>query len=491
MLAIPISSVPKSSITTQTSTSTTASPPPRVAPPVSVTTSTLLASPATPTTTTNFASSSSSSSIGTTASGTSNTLSNSPSSNAGGGAVPLITFTAYAPTIYPTATPPYLVPGSDLPAGVDSEPHHGSSKSVLAVLSSLGVIVCVTLVVMPLVIRHRRKKAAARASRTVLPRSMDPGVGGVGGGARVVMKESKSIFRISRKPKGGYFYKMEDEDDDQVEICTGEGSDRNTKLTTSSNETHPVTVTAQGSSIKEEILERAVHPPLATPQQVHLEPSPMLHVPGALSPFENSLTREYTMSSTGSNLENSSVIRRYWEASMAARAECSTHQSQTHIGHEEGSIFGDDSSRDSESRMADILSLRSSGNGSITETLGTMERYNNRRSTLGGVSSFGNETSLTTTISSVPDSLLISEEEFLERLQMHQLEQEYYNRYYPDHHDQYPTRSSISRSNSIPSLTSTNDPFKTFDSNEILVDVDPFSDSRAVSRASQRSDQSL
>ncbi|KAF9994838.1 hypothetical protein BGZ80_007676 [Entomortierella chlamydospora] len=197
------------------------------------------------------------------------------------------------------------------------------------------------------------------------------------------------------------------------------------------------------------------------------------------------------MSSTESSFENSSVIRRYWEASMAARAECNTPQPQTHVGHEEGSIFGDDSSRDSESRMADILSLRTSGSGSITETLGTMERYNNRRSTLGGASSFGNETSLTTTISSVPDSLLISEEEFLERLQMHQLEQEYYNRYYPNHHDQYPARSFISRSSSIPSLTSTNDPFKTFDSNEILLDVDPFSDSRAVSRASQRSDQSL
>lgn len=42
------------------------------------------------------------------------------------------------------------------------------------------------------------------------------------------------------------------------------------------------------------------------------------------------------------------------------------------------------------------------------------------------------------------------------------------------------------RTSSTPSLTSTNDPFETFDSNEILLGLDPFSDTNALNQESRR-----
>ncbi|KAF9944064.1 hypothetical protein BGZ65_012696 [Modicella reniformis] len=251
-----------------------------------------------------------------------------------------------------------------------------------------------------------------------------------------------------------------------------------------------------------------------------------------------------------SSFGTSSVVSKYWTAAMAARAEKLVapddiyhHLSSTSSvavatqpktqdlerGYEEGSIFGDgrayhlhgsitssinSSGHDSESRMADILSLRTTGSGAADMIGGSSNssRHRYRRSTLnsvGDASSFGLPRSTATistgTLSSIPDSLMISEDEFLERLRAHememQLQQQYYDRYYaetPEDGDEYHSSSqlTISRSNSIPSLTSSNDPFKTFDSNEVLVDMDrdqedrnmeadddenPFSDDRSQS----------
>ncbi|KAG0368814.1 hypothetical protein BGZ54_001068 [Gamsiella multidivaricata] len=141
--------------------------------------------------------------------------------------------------------------------------------------------------------------------------------------------------------------------------------------------------------------------------------------------------------------------------------------------------------------MADILSLRTAGSGaSMADTIGAASsRYRYRRSTLNslGNSSLGLQQSMTETtgsLSSIPDSLMITEEEFQERLRQYELQQQEYDRYYQDHLPSgasYPSRSTISRTNSIPSLTSSNDPFKTFDSNEGLLDMDPFSDQKAES----------
>ncbi|KAF9200338.1 hypothetical protein BGZ49_009456, partial [Haplosporangium sp. Z 27] len=336
-----------------------------------------------------------------------------------------------------------------------------------------------------LTVVNRRRRAAARVlPQSMVSKSKSVAFGGTGG----VMIESRSRFRLKRKPKGGHFYKMDDQDDyDEVEVHAGKSSDKGANLASASLATGGAAATL-GLNDKEEIS-------VTTPQQAHLDAPPMSYMRGAPSPFPYPSSHEYTMSSIRSSFDQSSVIRKYWEASMAARVASNATQDQVHVdgeSYEEGSIFGDGSSRDSESRMADILSLRTTG--SSADTLGTLERYNNRRSTLksmGEMSSFSNERSLTTTLSSIPDSLMISEEEFLERLAMHerqmQLEQEYYNQYHSGHNDRYPSRSTFSRTSTTPSLTSTNDPFQTFDSNEVLVEADPFSDSRAASRASRRS----
>ncbi|KAF9112441.1 hypothetical protein BGX27_003406 [Mortierella sp. AM989] len=426
--------------------------------------------------------------------------------NAGG--VQLISPTGnHSPSASPSAS---LLPpvsgssGSNLPTGAgDTNEEHGSTKSIVAILGSIGVVVCLALVVMPLVIRHRRKKAAlAGKNRTVLPRSMEPGANAMGGGAGGVMKEAKGRLRLKRRPKEGYFYQMDDQDDEVYsDVHSGKLNESVPGLATSSHATGDATAIATlGTNDKEDILERTAYSSFDMPQQACIDLSAVSHMQRSSSQLTNTPFRNYSPSSlrTSSSIEESSVIRKYWEASMAARAEINDTQTQTDISgetYDEGSIFGDGSSRDSESRMADILSLRTADSGSVVNTIGTLE---NRRSTLnsmGDISSFGHDRSLTTTLSSIPDSLMISEEEFLQRLQMHemqmQLEQEYYDRYYSDHREPYPARSTISRMSSVPSLTSTNDPFQTFDSNELLLDANPFSDSRAVSRASERSDREL
>ncbi|KAF8960585.1 hypothetical protein BGZ46_001544 [Entomortierella lignicola] len=375
--------------------------------------------------------------------------------------------------------------GQNSPNGTNDPTSPHISRSLTVVLICVGVLAFLIILIILLVIRNRRRRAAAR----VLPQSMVSKLKSVAfGGTGGVMIESRSRFRLRRKPKGGHFYKMDDQDDyDEVEVHTGKSSDKGAKLASASLATGGAAAIL-GLNDKEEIS-------VTTPQQAHLDAPPMSYMRGAPSPFSYPSSHEYTMSSIRSSFDQSSVIRKYWEASMAARVASNATQDQVHVdgeSYQEGSIFGDGSSRDSESRMADILSLRTTG--SSADTLGTLERYNNRRSTLksmGEMSSFSNERSLTTTLSSIPDSLMISEEEFLERLAMHerqmQLEQEYYNQYHSGHNDRYPSRSTFSRTSTTPSLTSTNDPFQTFDSNEVLVEADPFSDSRAASRASRRS----
>ncbi|KAF8932829.1 hypothetical protein BGZ58_006767 [Dissophora ornata] len=293
-----------------------------------------------------------------------------------------------------------------------------------------------------------------------------------------------------RYPKERNFYKMEEEEDDGGEASIGEkGVDGmlSKSATTAGAKATDIENEKTGDMV---VSERH----LALPQKSRIESSVPFHLRGIPMPAEGSLSGAYSMSSNRSSYDASSVVRKYWEASMAARpgpyahgGPSSTRDLEGGGYFDEGSIF--DGSRDSESRMADILSLRTTGSGgSVADTTGSSGRYRYRRSTLNSL--FGAQRSVTTisTQSSFPDSLMITEEEFLERVRQHELQMqlEQDGQYYDGRQDSYLSGSTISRSSSIPSLTSSNDPFKTFDSNGVLLDTNPFSDNRAASRASSQ-----
>ncbi|KAI1316870.1 hypothetical protein EDD11_009360 [Mortierella claussenii] len=427
--------------------------------------------------------------------------------------------------------------GSGMPSGPndDTSNHRSTIMTVGAILGGFGLAACLALVVMSLVIRRRRRRAAAlSASQSTIPRLLEPG--GLGDGTGVVMKETKRRFRLERKPKEGYFYRMEDQEDDMISsrseiLSSAEKVGTNNSieggegvLYHSSSAGATATVSTSFARTGNDGMD---YPPVILPPNAHLDAAVLMsHLRKTPSLFGGgvggSLSRSQSMSSIRSSVDNSSVIRRYWEAAMAARAERMTqdpffsrHDLEVERGltggergerpYEEGSIFGcgrsntdASSGRDSESRMADILSLRTADSGDGSAAASSKYRYMTRRSTLnsmGAASSFWQRRSSAseTTLSSIPDSLMITEEEYLERLQMHQMQMQMEEQGYYDHqYGRYP--STISRSDSMPSLTSSNDPFKTFDSNDVLVNMDfqdPFSDERAQSRSSQRSDWRL
>ncbi|KAF9139290.1 hypothetical protein BG015_002074 [Linnemannia schmuckeri] len=246
---------------------------------------------------------------------------------------------------------------------------------------------------------------------------------------------------------------------------------------------------------------------------------------------------EYTMSSMRSSCDTSSVVREYWAASMAARAERRLEGYPPTIDfYDEGSVFGDQQRRtpsfSSMSRKAEILTLDSA---SIAESNvlpaedGFLKRH--YRNTMNSVQSYL-QRSMTMSLSSLHSTFTSSSEdenssvgggdgvgyaprsrgtgfrppinsEFLNHLNIKSLRSEerqleYYTHLYRqnptmtmstvNYGDGYeaPTAPVVRgdndswRTSSVPSLTSTNDPFKTFDSNEILLDMSPFADKHAI-----------
>ncbi|KAG0051570.1 hypothetical protein BGZ83_003543 [Gryganskiella cystojenkinii] len=443
----------------------------------------------------------------------SSSSSSSGSGSSGGGGNPPSSFPI------PTSRPPLPAGGnngnSGHGGGVGTTENEGiqdslSSKTLSAALGSIGMAACLAAVVISfLVIRRRRRRRTQNGGDGEKTLARSSGAGGAEGG---VMKEAKRRIRLQRKPSEGYFFQIEDEDEEDAT----EFNEKDHAIATNRN----LTVSRDESSAASAAGLAGAADIIQAPVPAALPPPILPNVRRRSSaPFTEMSVGSYSMSSMRSSFETSSIVRQYWAASMAARAERRAEggrpaSSRGALEYEEGSIFGDQS-RDSDSRMADILSLRTTGTDgeeSSTGTAGTVRRQY-RRNTLNSIfvdetcSSFGPRGTMTTSFSSTPDSLL-TEEEFLERMhmrQMHQMQEQqemHYQRYshhhhhhhQQDYHPQYarspePYQPSMAsyRTSSVPSLTSTNDPFKTFDSNEVVLDIDPFSDSRAASRASVRS----
>ncbi|KAG0276764.1 hypothetical protein BGZ95_007065 [Linnemannia exigua] len=267
---------------------------------------------------------------------------------------------------------------------------------------------------------------------------------------------------------------------------------------------------------------------LSYPPNAHLDPSWRR---SASFPYTTYSDDDYTMSSMRSSCETSSVVREYWAASMAARTERRLEGYPPTIDlYDEGSVFGDHHRRtpsfSSVSRKAEIMTLDSA---SIAESNvlpaadGILKRH--YRNTMNSVQSYL-QRSMTMSLTSLHSTFTSSSEEenssagyrtrsrgngfrppidseFLNHLNIKSLQSEERQlEYYTHLYRQNPTmtmstanydndcesqaaRSSIltgasRRTSSVPSLTSTNDPFKTFDSNEILLDMSPFGDQHAI-----------
>ncbi|KAF9124472.1 hypothetical protein BGW39_008188 [Mortierella sp. 14UC] len=268
---------------------------------------------------------------------------------------------------------------------------------------------------------------------------------------------------------------------------------------------------------------------LSYPPNAHLDPSWRR---SASFPYPTYSDDEYTMSSMRSSCETSSVVREYWAASMAARTERRLEGYPPTIDfYDEGSVFGDHHRRtpsfSSVSRKAEIMTLDSA---SIAESNvlpaadGFLKRH--YRNTMNSVQSYL-QRSMTMSLTSLHSTFTSSSEEensgagygtrsrgngfrppidseFLSHLNIKSLRSEERQlEYYTHLYRQNPTMSTANyddcenqaarpsiltgdsrRTSSVPSLTSTNDPFKTFDSNEILLDMSPFADHHAILPAS-------
>ncbi|KAG0034805.1 hypothetical protein BGZ82_005601 [Podila clonocystis] len=449
------------------------------------------------------------------------------------------------------AHPPLPPHGSTATDGAKSD----SAKTIGAVIGTVGMAAALAVVVVSLMLvrRRRRRRMAGEGSTT----SLGPSTGHSGR----VMKEKKRKGpglwgRHGSNETGGHFVQMDSSDDEDDHdsshgqdagvvprlqaVAGGVGVNAAGKSEIAEAEQNGVqqergealiaTPTTAAKRSGPSIMETAV----AMPPHVFMDPTVLSHRRYSLPMTEST----YTMSSIGSSFEASSVVRQYWAASEAARAE---RRRDTYGGrsvgegegyYTEGSIFGD---RDSESRMADIVSrTENSSVGTFTTQRQRdhslerrwargLDRRNTLGSSIGDSSSMQRTTTMTMSFSSIPssmDSEDYREQVYLDRLHMqalrmreqelmmlhehHMRQQDYYDHrpqdphllhhhhHYPHHADYIGTMTSR-RSSSVPSLTSTNDPFKTFDSNELLdtPSMDPFSDSRAVTPIQLNMDDSL
>ncbi|KAG0344495.1 hypothetical protein BG004_004447, partial [Podila humilis] len=439
---------------------------------------------------------------------------------------------------------PLLPPYSPTDGGPGSEGAKSkAAKTISAIVGTVGMAATLAAVILSLLVIRRRRRLQQVEEGGLGRKGAVNGIGRRHGGGRVT-KERRRNFkpalwgRSSRSGSGGHFVQMQDDFLDEESACSSLDLDFGNEQEDARVHNAAPTI-ALHAAMKSEITEaeskdvrqslQAAKLPLAVttvtkPPNTFMTSTPM-YLRRSSSPRIYSASA-YSMSSIQSgsisSFEASSVVRQYWAASVAARAE-HRHNHQHYLQSQEesfgqGSSFGE---RDSESssRMADIVTHTNDSMGTFAtqrQRDRSLERRwakgLDRRNTLG--SSIGEQTPSSSlrrasmlSFSSVPSSM--DPEEYQERAylgRMHheamRMQQEHdmihaqsqpYRQQQQEKYCDHPRRlhyhphlelvnsMNSRRSSSVPSLTSTNDPFQTFDSNEVLMDnPNPFSDSRAA-----------
>ncbi|KAG0286852.1 hypothetical protein BGZ96_009113 [Linnemannia gamsii] len=439
----------------------------------------------------------------------------------------------YPPTKpYPPLPP--LPPLPELPPSPSGGGSNGGSDQTRTLLVSICSAAALVIIVSLLVLRRRR--------------SMRHGRRGINGNHGLKLPHLKLLRGGSKSDqKEGRFHLMDDDDDyDNPEmdgqVTTAAASFKKNQQSRSHDQIPPpvpVLVDLSESTEKSDQQSSVSHrdSSLSYPPTAHLDPTWRR---SASFPYDYA-DDEYTMSSMRSSCETSSVVREYWAASMAARAERRLDGYPPTIDfYDEGSVFGDQQRRtpsfSSMSRKAEILTLDSASTAE-SNVLPAEDGFLKRRyrNTMNSVQSYL-QRSMTMSLSSLHSTFTSSSEEenssagggvgyaprsrgtgfrppinseFLNHLNIKSLRSEerqleYYTHLYrqnptmtmstvnyddgygpPAAHSSIMTGDGESwRTSSVPSLTSTNDPFKTFDSNEILLDMSPFADQHAIPRPS-------
>ncbi|KAF9948155.1 hypothetical protein BGZ70_002340 [Mortierella alpina] len=419
-------------------------------------------------------------------------------------------------------------PGGD---SSDGSPH-GPKKNIVTILGTLCGGAALVAVVSLLVMRRRQSRQRRQGRGFMSSIHGLHGDSGRGGGLKKKLRQIqvggsfKGLNGKNGSHNDGQFFLMKDEDDEDEEYedksMTGQESNLAERLPAFD---HDVTNTDQsqsgGQSIDRSSMVSYPESALVCPSWATRRRSNSLSLPYTDQEYD-----DYTMSSmrSTSTWETSSVVRKYWVASMAARTERRLEgfpRSRDCLGG--GSVFGDrrTPSFSSLSRKADIFSFDDSSftTGSLTDGAssgsarrdGTVMRH--YRNTLHSMNEYLRR-SMSMSLSSLRSTVPSSDDEsfnlhstgrhgrgfrvsingaFLDHLHIKSLQDEQRQLdYYTHHYRQNPSMSTVttaacrtgtsglSRGSSVPSLTSTNDPFQTFDSNEILVDLGPFSDEHAL-----------
>ncbi|KAI1296266.1 hypothetical protein EDD11_007435 [Mortierella claussenii] len=436
-------------------------------------------------------------------------------------------------------------------------PGAGTSRNMTAIFASIGAAAALVAIISLMVLRRRQTRR--RRGRELLSNNN-------AGGSKRDMKEWLRLpgfhMKGSNKDQAHHSFTLMKEEDDGGDDNNGHGAawhHGDPAIVGAAplfmpHKSHPLTAVEAGSSEKQPSATKNLGNDILS--ETHDRNSSLLCPPDAhldrswrksdLNLYLNLYTNsddDFTMSSMRSSCETSSVVREYWAASMAARAERRLEgfpPSRNCL--DEGSFFEDHQNRSpsfsSESRKADILSLDTSSYAdSYSDAAGVRERpktqlsaspsgikesiikrhYRNTVNSIHGYLRRSMSMSLTSLRSGVSSSDNDSwhyqrgfrssiSAEYLDHLNIKSLRSEqrqlaYYGHYYR----QNPTMSTVDgdaydgvfavvnrsrtrtmttmisqRTSSAPSLTSTNDPFQTFDSNEILSDLSPFSDQHAV-----------
>ncbi|KAF8938683.1 hypothetical protein BGZ58_000359 [Dissophora ornata] len=396
--------------------------------------------------------------------------------------------------------------------------HSGKTiaASVGGACGGLALIAALTVLAL------RRRRTRRRTGQGLLADSGEKGGRKRGGMKERLMSQGRRLNGLSKMGhvEGDFFLmKMEDDDDDEYDRSHESRDDYDDEVAAAMakyRKSQPLVVRPEaGSSAPEPGIggeERPGHDRDSTisyPPNTYVSPS-LRHSASYPAIYSDD---DYTMSSMRSSFETSSVVRQYWAASMAARTE------RLLEGHPPSTNYFDDdrrsASESSQSRKADIMSIDESftegGRSSTRRPLRQAPGERHNRSTVNSLQSYLRRsmsmslTSIRSGESTTDDESMHRHQrgfrasintEYLDHLNIKALQSEHhqmaaYRHYYRRNPtltmstvdrvafmggSRTMTTANSQRTSTVPSLTSTNDPFQSFDSNEALTELDPFSD---------------
>ncbi|KAF8957366.1 hypothetical protein BGZ46_002203 [Entomortierella lignicola] len=389
---------------------------------------------------------------------------------------------------------------------------HSSNHTLVAAFGSIGATAAIIAVISILVKRRRQSR------RNGFSRSGGVVFGGLPSREKLRIKGFGSKGSNKNSLSDRSFFLMKEQSDDEDGNDDGDAEVAAKKRINSQAFQSLDSFEATGLSEKSSVLidditcdDQFRQSVLQRPSAAFMTPSPRRF--STPLPYSYS-DDDYTMSSMRSSCETSSVIRQYWAASMAARAE--RRMNEADLNYPRSSIS-------SQSRKADIFNGNASSFidsdvdaariGTANSSNGPFKKY--YRSTVNSVNSYIRR-SMSMSIASLRSGSVTDDDswcrqhgfrssinsEFLNHLNIKSLQNgqrqlEYYRYYYrqsptistvdgslynrPTSQQSVVTSGASHRTSSAPSLTSTNDPFlQNFDSNEIVLDLDPFSDNNAI-----------